>query len=227
LVSRERFVLDLVRTLECPERGTHLELFTTREEEARADRLLVERGLDLAVPTVALAPGASFGASKLWPAESFSQVGDAACEAGANVVLLGTREEVALADRVAAGMRGPASTLAGATDLGSLKAVLRRCRVLVCNDAGARHVAVAFGVPCVVLMGPTSLEKTGLNLDSVHVVETEVACRPCYKRVCPIDHRCMTRLEPARVSRAMLDLLGLVDSSLAVGAWRRAGNADG
>ena len=222
MVSRERFVLDLVGALGCPERGTHLELFTTPEEEARADRLGVERGLDLAVPTVALAPGASFGSSKLWPAESFSQVGDAACAHGAHVVVLGAGAETALADRVVAGMRAPASTLAGATDLGSLKAVLRRCRVLVCNDAGARHVAVAFGVPCVVLMGPTSLEKTGLNLDSVHVVDTEVACRPCYQRVCPIDHRCMTRFEPARVSRAMLDLLGPVDSSAEARARRRA-----
>ena len=135
-------------------------------------------------------------------------------------------EETALADRVVAGMQAPASTLAGATDLGSLKAILRRCRVLVCNDAGARHVAVALGVPCVVLMGPTSLETTGLNLDSVHVVDTEVACRPCYQRVCPIDHRCMTRLEPARVSRAMLDLLGPLDSSVEGPARCRAGNID-
>jgi heptosyltransferase-2 len=219
-VSRERFVLDLVRTLGCVERGTHLELFTTSEEEARADRVLAERGVDLAAPTVALAPGASYGTSKLWPAESFSQVGDAACAAGARVVVLGAREERALAERVVAGMRAPASSLAGATDLGALKAVLRRCRVLVCNDAGARHVAVAFGVPCVVLLGPTSLEKTDSNLESVRVVENEVACRPCYERVCPIDHRCMTGLEPARVSRAMLDLLGCTHSRRESGRGR-------
>jgi heptosyltransferase-2 len=211
MVSRERFVLELIRTLGCAECGTHLELFTTLEEEARADRILAERGLDLTAPTVALSPGASYGTSKLWPAESFSQVGDAACAAGAQVVVLGGPEEEALANGVVAGMRAPANSLAGATDLGALKAVLRRCRVLVCNDAGARHVAVAFGVPCVVLMGPTSLEKTGSNLESVRVLENEVACRPCYERVCPIDHRCMTGLEPARVSRAMLDLLDRVD----------------
>jgi heptosyltransferase-2 len=26
-----------------------------------------------------------------------------------------------------------------------------------------------------------------------------VECRPCYKRVCPIDHRCMTRVTPKQV----------------------------
>ena len=78
--------------------------------------------------------------------------------------------------------------------LGALKAVLRRSRVLVCNDAGARHIAVAFGTPCVVVMGPTSLEKTNLNLERVKVLSTDVDCRPCYLRECPIDHRCMTRI---------------------------------
>ena len=69
-------------------------------------------------------------------------------------------------------------------------------------------IAVAFGVPCIVLMGPTSLEKTNLNIEGVRVFETDVDCRPCYQRSCPIDHRCMTRLEPESVARAALELLG-------------------
>ena len=227
MVSRERFVLDLVGALGCAGCGSQSELFTTPEEEARTDRLLADRSIDLTVPTVALAPGASFGSSKLWPAESFARVGDEAHAAGARVLVLGTPEEAGLAERVIAAMRAPASNLAGAIDLGGLKSVLRRCRVLVCNDAGARHVAVAFGVPCVVLMGPTSLEKTNLNLEAVRVMDTEVACRPCYERVCPIDHRCMTRLEPERVSRAMLDLLGPIARHAAPRDRRLAANDEG
>jgi heptosyltransferase-2 len=74
----------------------------------------------------------------------------------------------------------------------------------VCNDAGARHVAAAFGVPCVMLLGPTSLEKTSLNLERVSVLVADVSCRPCYLRTCPIDHRCMTRIEPERAVQAAL-----------------------
>ena len=85
--------------------------------------------------------------------------------------------------------------------------VVRRSSLLVCNDAGARHIAVAFGVPAIVLMGPTSLDKTNLNLGSVRVLQTDVACRPCYKRECPIDHRCMTRLLPSNVISLTLPLL--------------------
>jgi heptosyltransferase-2 len=99
-------------------------------------------------------------------------------------------------------MRAPAAVLAGRLDLGALKAVVRRARVLVCNDAGARHVAVALGVPVVALFGPTALEKTGWNLERVRAFAADVACRPCLQRVCPIDHRCMTRLAAERVAAA-------------------------
>ena len=54
-----------------------------------------------------LAPGASYGPSKFWPADSFAHVGDALCAAGARVVVLGTPAERELAGRVCAAMRGP------------------------------------------------------------------------------------------------------------------------
>ncbi|MBW2272835.1 MAG: lipopolysaccharide heptosyltransferase II [Deltaproteobacteria bacterium] len=208
MVARERFVLDLVAGLGCGERGTGLELFTTAEEEKQAEQQLQSAGIGEGEPLAALAPGASFGPSKLWPARSFARVGDALARAGARVVLLGSPAEAALTRSVLESMEEGAANLAGALDLGGLKALLRRAALLVCNDAGARHVAVAFGVPCIVLMGPTSLEKTNLNLEAVQVFESDVECRPCYQRSCPIDHRCMTRLEPGPVARVACELLG-------------------
>jgi heptosyltransferase-2 len=134
-------------------------------------------------------------------------VGDALARAGARVAIVGAPAEAPLARRVAAAMREPVADLVAGLGLGTLKAVLRRARVLVCNDAGARHVAVSFGVPTVVLFGPTSLAKTDMNLERVRALWTEVACRPCYQRVCPIDHRCMTRIEPAAAVAAALPAL--------------------
>jgi heptosyltransferase-2 len=200
LLARELHVLGLVEALGCPPRGTALELFVTDAEEAEVEARLAERGVDPAATLVLLAPGASFGASKLWPAESFAAVGDALSEQGAQVVVVGGPGERALAARVAAAVRRPVANLTGEVGLGALKALVRRARLLVANDAGARHLAVAFGVPCVVLMGPTSLEKTNLNLERVSVLSADVACRPCYLRDCPIDHRCLTRIPPALVA---------------------------
>jgi hypothetical protein len=52
-----------------------------------------------------------------------------------------------------------------------------------------------------------SLAKTNLNLERVRALAADVACRPCYHRVCPTDHRCMTQLAPERVVASALPAL--------------------
>lgn len=207
LVPRERHVLGLIEALGGDGSDTGLELRTTPDERERARKALERCGLaEVGGRLALLAPGASFGPSKLWPAESFAAVGDGLAHRGFRVAVVGGPAERALARRVATAMRGEAVVLAGELDLGAFKAVVERAALLVCNDAGARHVAVAFGVPAVVLMGPTALEKTGLNLERVRVLTAEADCRPCYRRHCPIDHRCMTGIPPERVLEAAAEL---------------------
>ena len=48
-------------------------------------------------------------------------------------------------------------------------------------------------------MGPTAVEYTNLNLKRTKLLREPVECSPCQLKVCPIDHRCMTRLDPERV----------------------------
>jgi heptosyltransferase-2 len=199
MIARELHVLGLVEALGCPAQGTELQLFASEQDRAGAARELRRAGLAEDRPYAVLAPGASFGPSKLWPAHYFANVGDRLVREGVQLAVVGTAEEAPLVAQVCGAMEEPAADLAGRLDLGALKAVLSAARLLVCNDAGARHVAVAFGVPCVVMMGPTALEKTNMNLERVSVLTADVECRPCYKRECPIDHRCMTRISPEAV----------------------------
>jgi heptosyltransferase-2 len=227
LIARERHVLGLVAAAGVPPCGTHLELFVTPAEEAARREALRAAGADPDAPGpwALLAPGASYGPSKLWPAASFAATGDALAAAGARVAVIGTPAERALTARVAAAMRAPAVDLGGRLGLGGLKALIRSARVLVCNDAGARHVAVAFGVPTVCIMGPTALEKTDLNLEHVRVLAADVACRPCYARTCPIDHRCMTRVPAGRVAEAALEALASEPGRFRGGSLVLAGEA--
>jgi heptosyltransferase-2 len=205
MIARERHVLGLVEAVGCPSLGTELELHVSDAEDAQARRKLEERGVGETIAV--LAPGASYGPSKAWPPTSFARVGDALAARGASVVLVGTPAERRLSGQVLSAMKEPAVDLTGELGLGALKAVVKRSRVVICNDAGARHIAVAFRIPCVVVMGPTSLEKTNLNLERVKVLSADVDCRPCYLRECRIDHRCMTRVSAEHVVRAALPAL--------------------
>ncbi len=204
MVAREVFVNTLLERLGCPADGTALELHATAEAEREAERLLA--GLDGHASIVGLAPGASFGPSKQWPAASFASLADRFAARGDAVVWIGSPSERALVDGIRARMRGESRSLAGETPLGVLPAVLGRLDLLVCNDAGARHVAVACGTPAMVFMGPTAIEKTAENLDRVAVLTHDVPCRPCYQRVCPIDHGCMTGIAPEQAWEAAAKL---------------------
>jgi heptosyltransferase-2 len=208
MLAREKHVLGLVEAAGASSKGTELELHATDEERSAAADALAERGIAPGTSYAVIAPGASYGPSKCWPARSFARVGDQLIREGVQVAVIGSPGECELTSEVVAEMEEKGADLGGALTLGGLKAVMERAEVLVCNDAGARHVAVAFGVPCVVMMGPTALEKTNMNLDRVSVLTADVACRPCYKRDCPIDHRCMTRIPPEEVAAEAIRALG-------------------
>ena len=200
MVARERFVLDLMAALGCAPRGDALELTVTPSEARALEALRGDRAsLDFDRPWVALAPGAAYGPAKLWPAEHFAAVGDALARAGAQVLVIGAASERPVAAAVVRAMREAPVDLVGRIGLGALKALVSRLRLLVCNDAGARHVAAAFEVPSIVFFGPTSVAKTDCNLDAVEVFERAVSCRPCYRRSCPIDHACLRGIEPGPV----------------------------
>jgi ADP-heptose:LPS heptosyltransferase len=58
-------------------------------------------------------------------------------------------------------MRRPAIDLSGRTDLMTLAAVLRRCRLFVGNDGGVMHLATAVGAPLVAVFGPSNAAAWG------------------------------------------------------------------
>jgi len=198
LVSKERFVLTLLAGLGVEGEAESLCLGVTPAEQQRLAKALTLAGVDPATLSrdrpVLVAPGAGFGEAKCWPAESYAELADRLAARGLPVVLLGAPGEAERIAAVRSRMRCEPIVLAGTLDLGALKALVRGARALVANDAGARHVAAAFGVPSVIFFGPTSVSKTADNLSRIEVLETEHACRPCYRRRCPIDHRCLSSI---------------------------------
>ena len=180
-------------------------------ESGRA--LLAARGWNGARPIVALAPGAAYGTAKRWlPGHYATLVSNLVAGQGMTCVLVGgdvdasaTRE---VRDSAAAAARPHIIDLAGATTLRTLAGVLSLAQACVSNDSGAMHMAAALGARVVALFGATREKETaplGRAERPPTVLIHDVWCRPCMLRECPIDHRCMTGLEPARVLAAVVE----------------------
>ena len=149
---------------------------------------------------VGISPGAANSRAKQWPPERFADVGRVLGERlEARVAVFGSASEAELCNVVAEGIGSQAENLAGQTTLTEFIDLTAACDVFVTNDSGAMHIAAALGVPTVAVFGPTDELATGPVSSSVRVVREPVDCSPCLLRDCPIDHRCMTRVEAGRV----------------------------
>lgn len=115
----------------------------------------------LAAGFVVLNPGASWD-SRLWPTARFGQLAARIAEATGlpSLVAWGGSRESAMAQEIVDHSLGQA-TMAPATSLPELAAILRRARLYVGSDTGPMHLAAAVGAPCVGLFGTTRPEVSG------------------------------------------------------------------
>jgi len=172
-----------------------------------AARILRDRPLAL------LAPGAAFGWTKRWPAESYGALADRLVARGFScAVAIGPGEEK-LARDVAAAARGPLPILGAALDPIELAALLARARVIVANDSGPMHLAAAVGTPVVAFFGPTDPGRTAPSGAPSRILDRFVFCSPCYLKECPYGHECMREITVEMALRAIEELLGSTLSS--------------
>jgi heptosyltransferase-2 len=194
----------------CPRPSHRMELFTTPGDEAAADEVWEQAGFAGRPEVVCLNPGAAFGSAKYWPAEHFAALArELADRRGSGVLVLCGPADRDLARRIAglAGRPNVYSLADHPVSLGLTKACVRRADLLVTTDSGPRHFAAAFDRPVVTLFGPTHVAWTETyHAKAVHL-QKQVDCGPCQRRVCPLDHRCMTTLTPAEVFTAATELL--------------------
>lgn len=183
--------LTLVKALGCKDDKKGLELVANPERVAAFREQTAGAG-----PLIGIAPGAAFGPSKLWPSDRFASLIDQLHKTiGARIVLITGPGEEPIRDAVRAKATAPLTVYDdGQSSIAKLKAVVSALDLLVCNDSGTRHVAVAFHVPTVCIMGPTAPAYSCGPYERGKVLRVDVDCGPCQKPVCATDHRCMTRI---------------------------------
>ncbi len=193
----ERY-LRLTRHLGCADQGDEMTVAVTDlGRESLAARLRPE-GIDESTPILLCITGASFGASKMWPAEYFAEAADAlARKHGFRTVLAPGPGEEVIGSQVGEHMEEPCTVLIHPVlTLDQVAALVERASLVVSNDTGPRSMAVAQGIHCIVPFGPTDRRYTHHHLENQTLLSADVDCAPCGLKVCPTDHRCMRELKP-------------------------------
>ncbi|MEL7239586.1 MAG: lipopolysaccharide heptosyltransferase II [Planctomycetota bacterium] len=208
VVPTIRYYLALAGYLGGETRDASMHIAVTPADTAAADSVLQRAGATLNGQTVLLNPGAQFGAAKLWLPEYFAEVADAFSERGATVLVSAAPGETGIIDAIASHAKRPFVDLARhGMSLGALKSMCGRADLVITNDTGPRHIAAALRTRLVTIFGPTDPRWTTLDFPLERELQEDVFCGPCQKKLCPLDHRCMTQLTPDAVVAACDELL--------------------
>jgi lipopolysaccharide heptosyltransferase I len=177
--------------------GTAEKRFRLRlAEDARvwADEVLAT----LPRPWLAAGVGARWR-TKRWPPEHFAALLRRAQQYfGGTALFVGGRDEIPLAEAAARLLDGPVQQLAGRTSLPQLAALLSRVDIMLANDTGPLHLAVALGRPVVAPYTCTQVCRNGPYGQAQRAVETTVWCAGSYRKKCN-RLECMAELTPARL----------------------------
>jgi len=193
---------DLYRASDVKSPGSKEPQFALRvsiDRQHHAKEFLREHGARIGTPLVLLCPGSINSRAKRWPAERYAAVADQFAEAGASVALIGSPAEMEVSNEVSLHTINKPIVLTGQTSVAEATAIISVADVLITNDTGPAHIGSAVGTPTLVIFGPTNPLTTRPFAPNAEIIRQKPDCAPCMLRDCPIDHRCMTAINPEEV----------------------------
>lgn len=164
-------------------------------------------GLSFTEPLVGLNVGAGrVFANKAWTAGGYAALADAVRERlGGTAIVLGGPEDRDRAEAVMA-LAPEATVDGGLHEVLDFASIVGMLDAMVTGDTLAMHIAIALGVPAVVLFGPSAPQEIEL-FGSGGKVLTPLDCAPCYRRVCDKSPSCMDAVGVESVFAALKEAL--------------------
>jgi len=186
----------------------------TAADRAAADDVLREVA-GQGRPLVAVHPGAT-DPRRRWPPESFAAVARPLAERGAQILLIGAgaADEKAAAE-IAADLPARPLDLVGRLSMSAMVGVLERCRLVLGNDSGPRHLAAAVGTATVGVYWCGNLINAGPITRRRHRVGVSFrsTCPRCGadqgRGRCPHDPSYVADVPVDEIASAALDLYDL------------------
>ncbi|MCC6424849.1 MAG: lipopolysaccharide heptosyltransferase I [Phycisphaerales bacterium] len=184
------------------------DLSPTPSSRDQACQLLKKLAIDARTPYLVISPR-SANPIKEWPAERFAELArEINRTAHLPVVLIGTRADEPLARQIA-DQAGEGTHVLTGTPLAVSMALIAGSRLMVANDSGPLHLAVALGRPVVGIYGPTDPIRTGPYGHADWVVRDNSSCEVCRRPRWRVPgHTCLTQLSVDRVLSAVKQRLG-------------------
>ncbi len=182
-------------------------LFCSADEIRRARLILKNYGVEHE-SIIGINPTASYGDAKCWLPERFVEVANRLSQRpNTRVVFFGDKTSQRAVGSICEKLPESVINLAGKTSLKDLICLTKLCQVMLSNDSGPMHIAAATGAPLVALFGSTNEVLTGPYTNKATIIHKHVSCSPCYLRTCPIDFKCMKRIETDEVYEKIIQWL--------------------
>ena len=184
-------------------------LFLSKDEIRQAKETLGKYQITAEDLLIGINPGATYGSSKRWYPERFSQVAAALVQKyHAKIILFGGPGERGIAEEIIRASAPSLLNMAGQTTIRGLMALLSQCRLLITNDSGPMHIAAALGVPVAAIFGSTDPTITAPAGSRHVVIKKDVLCSPCFRRKCPTNLECMDLIRVEDVLGGVEKILG-------------------
>lgn len=197
----------LLLPLGIPISDTKPKLYLDKEDQEYARSFFALQQIAKGTTVIGINPGAAYGSAKCWPPERFKELANRlSANPSLCVLFFGDKNSAPMIDEICRSLPPNVLNVANKTSLRQLMALIASCSVFLTNDSGPMHIASALEVPLLALFGSTNDVKTGPYNGGV-VLHKHVECSPCYKRVCPIDFRCMTKITVDEVYQELIKLI--------------------
>ncbi len=174
----------LLHVLGIPCKNTELLYSSLQEEEAAADLFLKKKKISLKKPLILLHPGAT-DSFRRWPKKNYIELGNRLVQQlNCHLLISGGKEEKKLIEQVSANVTG-SIVLDPPLPLRTFAALIKKCDLLITNDTGPLHLAIATKTKTIGIFLPADPNLTGpLQAEHCFVISQPPPCTPCLKRKC-------------------------------------------
>ncbi len=195
-INAQQRNIDILQPLGVNSRDNAMFMPVLEDDHVFAGEFFRNAGLD-GEKVVALIPATTW-VNKHWTPEGWARVADLLGERGVKSLILGSKADIALANKICDASTYKPIISAGQTSLKQAGALMDRCNGVIGVDTGLLHMAVALDKPSVGLFGACEW-RCFQKKDNFIWVAKDFACSPCKRHPTCDNIDCMQAISAEEV----------------------------